>query len=202
MFENTLFLSIFGFFIVLTPLVFIHELGHYYAAKKNGVIVEQFSVGFGPEIFGFNDKHNTRWKFCIVPFGGYVKMRGELLVKAKKSKNAELENGSFNNASLLARFIIVFAGPLANLIFGILIFSFLYSVNGRYETQPIIDKVIENSPAEKGGLKSNDLILSINKKKVYTFNDIKPLVGKDTNLKSFEVLRNKKILTFLLNPNF
>ena len=86
MFENTLFLSIFGFFIVLTPLVFIHELGHYYAAKKNGVIVEQFSVGFGPEIFGFNDKHNTRWKFCIVPFGGYVKMRGELLVKAKKSK--------------------------------------------------------------------------------------------------------------------
>ena len=61
---------------VLTPLVFIHELGHYLAAIKNGVIVEQFSVGFGPELVGFTDKHNTRWKICLIPFGGYVKMKG------------------------------------------------------------------------------------------------------------------------------
>ena len=78
MFDNTFFISFIGFLVVLTPLVFIHELGHYLAAIKNGVIVEQFSVGFGPEIIGFADKYNTRWKVCLIPFGGYVKMKGEL----------------------------------------------------------------------------------------------------------------------------
>ena len=72
MFDNTFFISLIGFLVVLTPLVFIHELGHYLAAIKNGVIVEQFSVGFGPELIGFTDKHKTRWKVCLIPFGGYV----------------------------------------------------------------------------------------------------------------------------------
>ena len=70
MFENTFLISLIGFLVVLTPLVFIHELGHYIAAKKNDVIVEQFSVGFGPELFGFTDKHNTRWKVCLIPLVG------------------------------------------------------------------------------------------------------------------------------------
>ena len=71
--------------LVLTPLVFVHELGHYIAAIKNNVKVEVFSVGFGKELFGFDDKNNTRWKFCILPFGGYVKMKGELIVNEKNS---------------------------------------------------------------------------------------------------------------------
>ena len=77
MFDNSFFISLIGFLVVLTPLVFIHELGHYLAAIKNGVKVEQFSVGFGPELIGFSDKYNTRWKVCLIPFGGYVKMKGE-----------------------------------------------------------------------------------------------------------------------------
>ena len=74
MIESSFFTSLIGFFIVLTPLIFFHELGHYYAAKKTGVCVESFSIGFGPELFGYTDKDNTRWKFSLIPLGGYVKM--------------------------------------------------------------------------------------------------------------------------------
>ena len=155
MFENSFLMSLIGFLIILTPLVFIHELGHYIAAKKQGVIVEQFSVGFGPELFGYTDKDNTRWKVCIIPFGGYVKMKGELLVNSENYKHNKINKGYFNNASLFARFLIVFSGPLANILLGTLIISLLYSVNGRYETKPEVSQVVKNSPAERSGLKSN-----------------------------------------------
>ena len=79
MMESSFFTSLIGFFIVLTPLIFIHELGHYFAAIRSGVKVESFSIGFGPELFGFTDKKNTRWKFSLIPLGGYVKMKGELV---------------------------------------------------------------------------------------------------------------------------
>ena len=77
MFESSFLSSLIGFFVVLTPLIFIHELGHYFAAVRSGVKVETFSIGFGPEIFGYTDKKNTRWKFSLIPLGGYVKMRGD-----------------------------------------------------------------------------------------------------------------------------
>ena len=84
MIESGFFTSLIGFFIVLTPLIFFHELGHYFAAKKSGVSVESFSIGFGPEIFGYTDQNNTRWKFSLIPLGGYVKMKGELINFTKK----------------------------------------------------------------------------------------------------------------------
>ena len=88
MIESGFFTSLIGFFIVLTPLIFIHELGHYFAAIRSGVKVESFSIGFGPELFGFTDKKNTRWKFSLIPLGGYVKMKGELVNVSKKMKIA------------------------------------------------------------------------------------------------------------------
>ena len=200
MFENTFFISVLGFLIVLTPLVFIHELGHYFAAKKNGVIVEQFSVGFGPELFGFTDKYKTRWKVCLIPFGGYVKMKGELLVNDTNYQNKKINNGFFNNATLFARLSIVFSGPLANIVLGILIITVLYSFHGRYEVKPEVNQVIKNSPADKSGLKPNDLIISINKKKVYNFEDIRRIVIKNNKQLNFEVLRNKQILFFNIKP--
>ena len=125
MIDNSFLFSFLGFLLILAPLVFIHELGHYLAAIKSGVRVEVFSVGFGKEIFGFNDKNNTRWKFCILPLGGYVKMQGEQLVHEKNLDNVD---GDFHKASLLKRFLIVFFGPLANIGLGILLFSFVFSV--------------------------------------------------------------------------
>ena len=200
MFENTFIISLIGFLVVLTPLVFIHELGHYLAAIKNGVIVEQFSVGFGPELIGFTDKHNTRWKICLIPFGGYVKMKGELLVNDENYKNNSKKKGYFNNASLIARLSIVFSGPLANILFGILIITTLYSFHGRYEVKPEINQVVKNSPADRAGLKPNDLIISINNTKIYNFEDIRKIVIQNNKLLSFEVLRNKQILFFNIKP--
>ena len=199
MFDNTFFISLIGFLIVLTPLVFIHELGHYLAAIKNGVKVEQFSVGFGPELIGFTDKYNTRWKVCLIPFGGYVKMKGELLVNNENYKKS-INKGYFNNASLFARLLIVFSGPLANIVFGILIISTLYSFHGRYEVKPEVNQVIKNSPADRSGLKPKDIIISINNKKVYNFEDIRKIVVKDQKQLSFEILRNKQILFFNIKP--
>ena len=199
MFENTFFISLIGFLVVLTPLVFIHELGHYLAAIKNGVIVEQFSVGFGPELIGFNDKYNTRWKVCLIPFGGYVKMKGELLVNNENYQNND-NKGHFNNASLFARLSIVFSGPLANIVLGILIITTLYSFHGRYEVKPEVNQVVKNSPADRSGLKSKDLIISINSKKVSNFDDIKRIVTNNNEQLSFEILRNKQTLFFNIKP--
>ena len=200
MFENTFFISLIGFLVVLTPLVFIHELGHYLAAIKNGVIVEQFSVGFGPELFGFTDKHNTRWKVWLIPFGGYVKMKGELLVNSENHQNINQTKGHFNNASLFARLTIVFSGPLANVLLGILIITTLYTFHGRYEVKPEVNQIVKNSPADRSGLKTNDLIVSINGKKVANFEDIKKIVTKNNKQLSFEILRNKQILFFNIKP--
>ena len=200
MFDNTFFISLIGFLVVLTPLVFIHELGHYLAAIKNGVIVEQFSVGFGPELIGFNDKHNTRWKVCLIPFGGYVKMKGELLVNNENYKNNYVSKGYFNNASLFARLLIVFSGPLANIVLGIMIISTLYSFHGRYEVKPEVNQVIKNSPADRSGLKPNDQIISINNKKVYNFEDVRKIVVQNHDQLSFEILRKDQIIFFNIKP--
>ena len=200
MFENTFIISLIGFLVVLTPLVFVHELGHYLAAIKNGVIVEQFSVGFGPELIGFTDKYNTRWKICLIPFGGYVKMKGELLVNDQNYKKNIENNGYFNNASLFSRLSIVFSGPLANILLGILIITSLYSFHGRYEVKPEVNQVVKNSPAEKAGLKVNDLIISIDNIKIYNFEDIRKIVTNNNKVLSFEVLRNEQLVLFNIKP--
>ena len=176
--------SILPFLIILTILVFVHELGHYLAAIYNGVKVETFSIGFGKEIFGFNDKSGTRWKFSLLPLGGYVKMHGDLdAASTKKNKNADKEY-SFHNKTLGQRSIILFAGPAANFIFSILLLIFINCFYGYSTTKPIISGIEENSPVAKAKLKVNDTILEINNTKVYDFNSIRNIVSKDNVLKS------------------
>ena len=201
MFEASFFTSLIGFFIVLTPLIFIHELGHYFAAIKAGVKVESFSIGFGPELFGFKDKRDTRWKFSLFPLGGYVKMKGDL-VNSKNIDNKTLSNkDTFLEASLFHRFIIVLAGPLANLLLGISLISSIYVFNGRYVSPPIIDKVLVNQPAQLAGLYSGDEILFINNNKINNFNDIKVIVETNpASILDFKVLRNNKILNLSVIP--
>ncbi len=202
MIESGFFTSLLGFFIVLTPLIFFHELGHYYAAKKSGVSVESFSIGFGPEIFGYTDKNNTRWKFSLIPLGGYVKMKGELINFTNKNDKNLLEKDTFLQANLFSRFLIVLSGPLANLILGILLITSLYYFNGRYVSPPIINEVLENKPAKIGGIISGDKIISINNKKIKNFNDIKNIVEKNPkNNLLFKVLRNENIFYINIVPD-
>ena len=201
MIESSFFTSLIGFFIVLTPLIFFHELGHYYAAKKTGVGVESFSIGFGPELFGYTDKDNTRWKFSLIPLGGYVKMKGELVNVTKENGQNLLESDTFLKANLFSRFLIVLSGPLANLVLGMLLIVSLYYFNGRYTSPPIINEVLDTKPAKISGIMSGDKIISINNKEIKNFSDIKYIVENNPkkNL-SFEILRNEKIIFTNVTP--
>ena len=201
MIESGFFTSLIGFFIVLTPLIFFHELGHYFAAKKSGVSVESFSIGFGPEIFGYTDQNNTRWKFSLIPLGGYVKMKGEL-INITKEKNKLLEKDTFLQANLFSRFLIVLSGPLANLILGLLLITSLYYFNGRYVSPPIINEVLDTKPAKMGGIISGDKIISINNVKIKNFSDIKNIVEKNPkNNLLFEILRNENVFYINIVPD-
>ena len=201
MIESSFFTSLIGFFIVLTPLIFFHELGHYYAAKKSGVGVESFSIGFGPELFGYTDKDNTRWKFSLIPLGGYVKMKGELVNVTKENGQNLLESDTFLKANLFSRFLIVLSGPLANLVLGMLLIVSLYYFNGRYISPPIINEVLDTKPAKISGIMSGDKIISINNKEIKNFSDIKYIVENNPkkNL-SFEILRNEKVIFTNVTP--
>ncbi len=199
MIETNFFYSLIGFLIVLTPLIFIHELGHYLAAIKSGVKVESFSIGFGPELLGYTDKRNTRWKFSLLPLGGYVKMKGELITN-KDLKNED--NDSFSKACLKKRALIIFSGPLANLLLGLFLITSVFYFNGKYESPPIINTVLSNQPADIVGLKSGDLIKRINQKEVKNFNDIKLIVEENPNIPiALLIERNNVVFTKNITPN-
>ena len=193
--------SFVGFFLVLTPLVFFHELGHYFAAIKSGVAVESFSIGFGPELIGFNDKRNTRWKLSLIPLGGYVKMKGELVNISNNVKKNRNDHDAFLNASIFSRMFIVISGPIANLVLGSLLITSIYVFNGRYFTPPIVDEVISSQPAKIAGIIAGDQIISIDNIKINEFSDIKEIVeNSPQKLLVFKVLRDKSLVSFNIIP--
>ena len=198
------------FIILITVVVFIHEYGHYYFAKKYGVGVTDFSIGFGKEIFGFNDKNGTRWKFCLIPLGGYVKFFGDRNVFSQ-AEQAEIlkkydkkdQDRLFITKPLYQRAIIVFGGPLANFLLAILIFSSIYMFVGKDFTPGKIDKVSIDSPAEKAGLKKNDIIIAINDNKVLSIREIPMFINTaSSDSINITVLRNDNEVTFKTDTKF
>lgn len=167
------------FIAVLTVLVFFHELGHFMAARRCGVRVEVFSIGFGPEIFGYTAKSGTRWKFSAIPFGGYVRMFGERPPDDQEEAHAlskEDEAVSFYAKSLGQRAWIVFAGPLANFLFAIAALASLFMFLGQPYTPADVGKVIEGSAAERAGLKAGDVFLEIDGAKIDRFEQVRQIV--------------------------
>ena len=201
MFDTSFINSFIGFFLVLTPLIFIHELGHYLAAIRSGVKVESFSIGFGPELIGFNDKKGTRWKFSLIPLGGYVKMKGELVNISNNLEQNISDKEAFLNASVFSRIFIVLSGPIANLFLGALLITSIYVFNGRYFTPPIVDEVIVSQPAMVAGIISGDEIISINDIEINEFTDIKNIVQSSSDkLLKFKILRVNSVLSFNIIP--
>lgn len=198
--------NLLSFIFIISIIVFIHEFGHYYIARICGVKIEQFSIGFGREIFGFNDKNQTRWKFCLIPFGGYVKMFGDKNPasmpdgKVKKFTKKEKEV-SFYYQNIYKRILIVLSGPIANFILAIMLFAVIFKINGIQTTLPIISKISPNSPAYEAGLLPNDRILQINNKKINDFSQIKQFVALNGHNKlNFTIKRQDKIIEIIIEP--
>ena len=174
--------NIFWFLVVLTLVVFIHELGHYSVAKMCGVKVEVFSIGFGRELFGLTDKAGTRWKFSLLPLGGYVKFYGDLGYSSEQDQPADRQMSdaerrlSFHHKSLGEKTAIVAAGPLANLLLAIVISTLIFSVVGRSYTPAVIDAVMEGSVAQSAGIQPGDRIIKIGNSKISRFEEVQQIV--------------------------
>ena len=200
---------IISFIILITVVVFIHEYGHYYFAKKYGVGVTDFSIGFGREIFGWNDKFGTRWKICWIPLGGYVKFFGDRSVFSESEQeevinkyNEEERKKLFILKPLYQRSIIVAAGPLINFILAILIFTIINITVGKDMTPAIVSEVQENSPAFVSGMKKNDKILFIDNKKVESILQVSTFINISTSETiEFVVLRNNQEISLYIKPN-
>ncbi len=198
---------ILSFIFVISLLVFIHEFGHYYIARKCGVKVEIFSIGFGKELFSIRDKNDTIWKVCLVPLGGYVKMFGDSSASSTpdfrsiESFTKEEKETAFYTQPVLKRIAIVIAGPLANYLLAIIIISFFLITNGRSYNEPVISEVVKNSVAEKVGIIAGDRILELNNEKIDDFNQIRTVLAlyQDDEI-TLKIDRTGEILEFTLIP--
>ena len=197
------------FIILILIVVFIHEYGHYYFAKKFGVGVTDFSIGFGKEIFGWNDKSGTRWKICWIPLGGYVKFFGDRNVYSQADHKEILEKYSeedqkklFTLKPLYQRSLIVFGGPLANFLLALVIFFSIYTFVSKEFTPAVINEVHKDSPAMAGGLKQNDVILEIDGNKVESIMDVSKFITMSTDeIIDFKVKRSYDELILKVKPN-
>lgn len=195
-----------SFLVILTVLVFVHELGHFWVARRCGVRVEVFSIGFGPELFGFNDRRGTRWKFSALPLGGYVKMFGhaETTTDAdgvERPITPDERAEAFHFKTLSQRAAIVIAGPLANFLFAIIVLGGLFAIYGQQYSSTVIGGVIEGGAADQAGLEPGDKILQLNGRDIHRFEEVAGLVqfGLDEPL-AILVERDGAQLSFQAQP--
>lgn len=199
--------NLFSFIFIISLIVFIHEFGHFLVARWCGVKVEEFSLGFGKELFGFFDKRGTRWKFCALPFGGYVKMYGDRNgasvpdFEAVQAMSQSEKAISFTCKNVYQRMAIVAAGPIANFILAIFIFTFLFKQNGLTTVAPIVDEVMEKSAALEAGLKKGDKILAVDEKEISDFDQVRQVVAiSNAKEMQFKIARGEKILEVKILP--
>ncbi|MFG1212724.1 MULTISPECIES: RIP metalloprotease RseP [unclassified Xanthobacter] len=205
--SSTLLGYVIPFLFVLTLVVFFHELGHFWVARRAGVRVVTFSLGFGPEIAGFNDKHGTRWRIAAIPLGGYVRFFGDEDAastpdSARLSQMTAAErNESFFYKPVAWRAAIVAAGPIANFLLAIAIFAIVFMVFGKQVTAPRVDQINPGSAAEMAGFKPGDLVLEIDGAKVDSFSDMQRIVGSHAGQPlAFTVARGDREVTLTATP--
>ena len=195
------------FLLVLTLVVFIHELGHFLVARWCGVAVKAFSIGFGPEIYGFYDKHGTRWRFAWIPLGGYVKFIDDdnpasARASAEKPMSAEERSGAFHSKSVGVRAAVVVAGPVANFLLAIALYAGLNAVVGVRVLPAYVDAVVANSPAARAGFMPGDKIVAIGDDKIERFDDLQRIVGSNAGQElTFTVERGGETLKLNATPN-
>lgn len=191
------------FLLVLTIVVFVHEFGHFLVARWCGVTVKAFSIGFGPEIYGFYDRHGTRWRFAWIPLGGYVKfIDDENPTSFGGNKRLSEREGAFQSKPVGVRAAVVAAGPIANFILATVLYASLNATVGLHILPPLVDAVVPNSPAAKGGFQAGDMIVAINGNKIERFEDLQRIVGSSAGEElAFSVDRNGQNLVLKATPS-
>jgi len=189
-------MSILVSLLVLSLLIFFHELGHYFAARAMGVSVEVFSIGFGKRMLTFK-KWQTEWSISAIPLGGYVRMKGQDDTDpSKKSYDAD----SYNAKTPSQKIFILVAGPLANFVLAFVLYFFI-ALGGPNILSPVIGEVIKDSPAELAGLKTNDTIKSIDSVKISTWKEMASIIEKSQGSLNVEIIRDGLIEFKTLTPN-
>ena len=203
----TFILKPLAFLFVLTVVIFVHELGHFLVARWCGVRVKTFSIGFGREIFGFNDRYNTRWRLAWIPLGGYVKFLDDENSASVPSRDA-LQNmsaadreGAFQTKPLASRAAIVAAGPIANFLLAILVFALTFTFVGVNVTAPRVDELVADGAAARAGFKAGDVIVGIDGQKIEAFADMQRIVSASADRElAFEVERGGVVLNLKAVP--
>ncbi|MCL2673120.1 MAG: M50 family metallopeptidase [Alphaproteobacteria bacterium] len=172
-------LYVLAFLVVLSVVVLIHEAGHFFMARLCGVRVEEFSFGFGRELFGVTSKKSgTRYKVCVLPLGGYVKMLGNDDVASVRGKEVaeELRKYAFQHQAPWKKFLIVLAGPFMNYLFAIVALAMLFMFAGAYSVPPVIESVVEGSPAQMAGVQPKDIVRKVNGRGITDFAQLRKAI--------------------------
>jgi regulator of sigma E protease len=195
------------FLFVLTVVVFVHEMGHYLVGRWCGIGVNVFSIGFGPELIGFNDRRGTRWKLCAIPLGGYVKFVGDMNVASSKEDpevrlmTPEERRVAFHTQPVWKRALTVVAGPVFNFLLAIAVFAVMFTMYGRVVTDPVVAEVRAGSPAAIAGFLPGDRFLRVDGSPVETFSDVQRIVsGRAGDAIHFTMERDGKEVELTATP--
>ena len=199
--------TIIPFLFVLTAVVFVHEMGHYLVGRWCGIGVTAFSIGFGPELFGYTDRRGTRWKLSAIPLGGYVKFVGDMNATSQPSPDetaalSEAERKvAFHTQATWKRALTVLAGPIFNFLLTIAVFAVMFSVYGRFVSDPMVAEVRAGSPADAAGFQPGARFISVDGVIVETFSDVQRLVsGRAGDAIVFVMMRDGQEVTLTATP--
>ena len=196
------------FLFVLTIVVFVHEMGHYLVGRWCGIGVTAFSIGFGPELIGFTDRHGTRWKLSAVPLGGYVKFVGDMSATSAAPDAEELEQlteaerkVAFHTQPVWKRALTVVAGPVFNFLLTIAVFAVLFASYGRPVSEPMVAELMPGSAAEAAGFQPGDRFVTVDGNRIETFGDVQRFVsGRTDDSLTFVMLRNGAEIELTATP--
>jgi regulator of sigma E protease len=205
--DSLLIGTIIPFLFVLTVVVFVHEMGHYLVGRWCGIGVKAFSIGFGPELIGFDDRHGTRWKLSAIPLGGYVKFVGDMNATSTpdaaeiESLTAEEKKVAFHTQPVWKRALTVFAGPAFNFLLTIAVFAVMFSIYGKFVSEPVVAEVRPDSPAAAAGFLPGDRFVSVDGAPVESFADVQRMVtGRAGDPIVFVVARDGGEITLTATP--
>lgn len=199
--------TILPFLVVLSVVVFVHEMGHYLVGRLCGIGVKAFSIGFGPELAGFTDRHGTRWRLSAIPLGGYVKFAGDMSVTSSPesvdsaSLSEEERRVAFHLQPVWKRAATVAAGPLANFVLTTIVFAFMFALYGKMVMEPTVAAVQPDSPAQAAGFEPGDRFLAVDGSAVETFGDVQRYVsGRAGDPIRFTIGRDGQELDLIATP--